>query len=43
MEITDKTGTPAEPFNLPGLDDHRYIDTDFTGRWLLLVFLRHLG
>lgn len=39
----DRTGTQAEGFCLSAVDGRMYSDTDFSGKWLLLVFHRHLG
>ncbi len=34
---------PAPPFELPSLEGQRYRLTDFAGRALVFVFLRHLA
>jgi hypothetical protein len=39
----DRTGTQSEGFSLPKVDGGTTSDTFFSGKWLLLVFLRHLG
>jgi len=36
-------GKPAAPFDLPDADGRAHTLADYTGRWLLLVFHRHLG
>lgn len=41
--MTDLTGKPALPFALPGASGRVYRLEDYRGRWLLLVFHRHLG
>ena len=34
---------PAIPFNLQGVDGKIYTLDNFVGKWLLMVFHRHLG
>ena len=36
-------GQPAVPFELTDVHGRTYRLQDFRGRWLLLVFHRHLG
>ena len=38
-----KTGTAAVPFELNDADEHLHRLEDHRGRWLLMVFHRHLG
>jgi peroxiredoxin len=38
-----RCGTPAEPFELVDAHGALHRLSDYTGRWLLLVFHRHLG
>lgn len=37
------TGQPAVPFTLPDSTGRRHRLADYRGRWLLLMFHRHLG
>jgi len=37
------TGRPAIPFSLRDANAHLHRLADYRGRWLLLVFHRHLG
>lgn len=39
----DLTGLPALPFQLPDSRGNPHRLADYQGRWLLLVFHRHLG
>lgn len=41
--MTDLTGKPAIPFILPDSAGHPHRLEEYRGRWLLLVFHRHLG
>lgn len=41
--MTDLTGSPALPFALPDSRGELHRLADYRGRWLLLVFHRHLG
>jgi peroxiredoxin len=38
-----RVGTPAVPFELVDTTDTRHTLAQYRGRWLLLVFHRHLG
>lgn len=39
----NRAGHPAELFQLPDADGKLHRLEDYRGRWLLLVFHRHLG
>lgn len=39
----DLTGKPAVPFHLPDSGGRLHRLEDYRGRWLLMVFHRHLG
>ena len=41
--MTDRTGKDAIPFSLPDAEGKVRTLEEFRGRWLLLVFHRHLG
>ncbi len=41
--MTDLTGKPAVPFALTDSGGSLHRLEDYRGRWLLLVFHRHLG
>jgi hypothetical protein len=43
MNDNDLTGSPAIPFVLKDAYGHPHSFDQYQGRWLLLVFLRHLG
>ncbi len=43
MHQRNLEGEPAVPFALPDLDGRIHRLEDYGGRWLLLVFHRHLG
>ena len=40
--MTRLVGRPAVPFALPDADGREHCLEDYRGRWLLLVFHRHL-
>lgn len=41
--MTLLTNQLAPDFSLPAIDGQRHVLSDYRGRWLLLVFHRHLG
>ena len=41
--MKDLTGKPAIPFTLHDCNGNVHHLLDYRGRWLLMVFLRHLG
>lgn len=41
--MKDRTGKPAADFHLTDADGKPHRLEDYQGRWLLLVFHRHLG
>ncbi len=41
--MKDLTGSPAVPFTLTDAEGHIHRLEDYEGRWLLMVFHRHLG
>jgi peroxiredoxin len=41
--MADLTGHPAIPFKLLDSEGRRHRLEDYRGRWLLMVFHRHLG
>ena len=41
--MTNYEGRAGVPFSLPDIDGTMHHLQDFSGRWLLLVFHRHLG
>ena len=41
--MPNRLDQPAVPFALPGSDGQTYTLERFAGRWLLLVFHRHLA
>lgn len=41
--MNDLTGKPANPFHLRDSTGQRHNLEDYRGRWLLMVFHRHLG
>jgi peroxiredoxin len=41
--MKDLTGRPAIPFSLPDINGVIHRLEDYRGKWLLLVFHRHLG
>jgi peroxiredoxin len=41
--MANLTGRPAIPFALPDSTERLHRLEDYRGRWLLLVFHRHLG
>ena len=41
--MMDMVGRAAVPFALPDIEGHVHHLHDYAGRWLLLVFHRHLG
>jgi peroxiredoxin len=41
--MASRTGLPAEPFDLPDVHGRRWRLEDYRGRYLLLVFHRHLS
>jgi len=43
MSTARSSGAPAAPFALPDAAGTVHRLEDFRGRWLLLVFHRHLG
>jgi len=40
--MTDRVGKTAIPFELPDQQGHVHRLEDYGGRWLLMVFHRHL-
>ena len=43
LDMSMKCGSKAVPFELPDTADKARQLSDYAGRWLLLVFHRHLG
>lgn len=41
--MANKSGERAVPFELSDADDRLHTLEDYSGRWLLLVFHRHLA
>ena len=41
--MDNQTGKPAIPFELADTDGMTHSLADYLGKWLLLVFHRHLG
>jgi len=41
--MKDLTNKPAIPFSLHDCNGHLHQLDDYSGRWLLMVFHRHLG
>jgi len=41
--MTTLTGRPAIPFSLHDSEGRSHCLEDYRGRWLLMVFHRHLG
>ena len=41
--MTNMVGKPAAPFELNDIEGNLHRLEDYRGRWLLLVFHRHLG
>ncbi len=41
--MSNRLGKQAAPFDLSDIHGDSYRLEDFAGRWLLLVFHRHLG
>jgi len=41
--LKNRAGQPALPFELRDSEGRLFTLNDFAGRWLLLIFHRHLG